>query len=208
MDAQLGRFIDALERAGLAERTVVLVVGDHGEAFAEHGTKYHGSRLYREELEVPFIICDLGGALPALPDPSRRATTLDVAPTLLDLAGLPVPGRMRGASLFKPVADPPPVYCICIPDPLRPNEQSIGRLAALVTPGEKIIVRADGAVEYYALAEDPAEERDRAEAAPARLTELRAKLDELRATIDAPPPATRDLDDETVEKLRALGYIN
>jgi len=207
MDSELGRFFDELERAGLADRTVVLVVGDHGEAFGEHGTKYHGFRLYREEVEVPFIVCDLGGALPDAPDPARRGTTLDVAPTILDLAGLPIPERMRGASLFKPVAAPTPAFCICVPDPLRESKQSIGRLEALVTPTENIIAHADGVVEYYDLTSDPAEENDLAASAPERVAELRAVLDELRATVDAPPPASRDLDAETADKLRTLGYI-
>ncbi|HUU57004.1 MAG TPA: sulfatase [bacterium] len=207
MDSQLGRFFDALARAGLAERTVVLVVGDHGEAFGEHGTKYHGFHLYREELEVPFIVCDLGGELPDVPEPSRRATTLDVAPTLLDLAGLPIPDRMRGESLFRPLAAPPPAYCICVPDPLRQSKQSLGRLEALVTPAEKLIARADGVAEYYDLTVDPAEETDLAESAPDRVAELRAALDEFRASVDAPPAGARDLDGESAAKLRALGYI-
>jgi arylsulfatase A-like enzyme len=207
VDAEIGRFVRGLERAGVAESTVVLVVGDHGEAFREHGTKYHGFRLYREELEIPFIICDLGGQLPKIPEPERRATTLDVAPTLLDLAGLPVPDRMRGHSLFRPLAAPPPAYCICVPDPLRRSRQSIGRLEALVTASDKIIAHADGREEYYDLTEDPAEKNDLAETAPDRVAASRAALDEMRATVERPPPAARDLSDESIDKLRALGYI-
>ena len=207
MDFELGRFFDELERAGLADRTVVFVVGDHGEAFGEHGTKYHGFRLYREEIEVPFIVCDLGGPLPAAPGPARTATTLDVAPTILDLAGFPIPERMRGASLFKPLDAPVPAYCICVPDPLRQSKQSIGRLEAFATPAEKLIEHADGVAEYYDMTDDPAEQNDLAASAPERVAELRAALDEIRATVDAAPTEGRDLDAETADKLRALGYI-
>jgi arylsulfatase A-like enzyme len=207
MDAELGRFLAELERAGLAAGTVVLVVGDHGEAFGEHGTKYHGFRLYREEIEVPFIVCDLGGALPDAAGSARAATTLDIAPTILDLAGLAVPERMRGTSLFKPAAAPPPAYCVCVPDPLRESRQSIGRLQALVTPAEKLILHDDGVAEYYDLTADPAEDNDLAEAVPEHVVELRAALDEIRATVDAPPPEARELSAETAAKLRALGYI-
>jgi arylsulfatase A-like enzyme len=207
MDSELGRFFDELERARLANRTVVLVVGDHGEAFDEHGTKYHGFRLYREEIEVPLIVCDLGGALPAAPEPTRPATTLDVAPTILDLAGLPVPERMRGVSLFKPLPAPIPAYCICVPDPLRQSKQSIGRLEALATLSEKLIVHADGVAEYYDLTDDPAEGNDLSASAPERVAQLRAALGEIRTTVDAAPTEGRDLDAETADKLRALGYI-
>ena len=108
MDAELGRLLDGLATLGLADRTVVMVVGDHGEAFREHGTQYHGFRLYEEEVRVPFIVGDLGGDLPTPPRPPAMATTLDVAPTLLDLAGLPIPPTMRGRALFSSAAAPPP----------------------------------------------------------------------------------------------------
>jgi arylsulfatase A-like enzyme len=206
MDAEIGRFFAGLERARLASRTLVLVVGDHGEAFGEHGTKYHGFRLYGEEIRVPFIVCDLGGSLPALPEAPLQVTTLDVAPTILDLAGLPVPRNMRGRALFRN-ADPTPAYCICVPDPLRKNKDAVGRMDAFATPEEKLILHADGNAEYYDLAEDPEEKDDSARERPARVAELRAALEVVRAGVEPSPPPTREIDSDTMDKLRALGYI-
>ena len=206
MDAEIGRFLAELERARLAPRTLVLVVGDHGEAFGEHGTKYHGFHLYGEEIRVPFIVCDLGGSLPTLPGPPLQVTTLDVAPTMLDLAGLAVPRTMRGRPLFRN-ADATAAYCICVPDPLRKNKDAVGRLNALATPEEKIILHADGYAEYYDLAKDPGEANDLARERPARVAELRAALEAVRAGVEPSPPPARDLDSETMDKLRALGYI-
>jgi choline-sulfatase len=206
MDAEIGRFLAELERARLAPRTLVLAVGDHGEAFGEHGTKYHGFRLYGEEIRVPFIVCDLGGSLPALPEPPLQVTTLDVAPTTLDLAGLAVPRSMRGRPLFRTV-EATPAYCICVPDPLRKNKDAVGRLDALATPEEKLILHADGNAEYYDLAEDPGETTDSARERPARVAELRAALEAVRAGVEPSPPPTREIDSETMDKLRALGYI-
>jgi len=171
MDAEIGRFLTTLERKGLAERTIVAVVGDHGEAFGDHGTKYHGFRLYHEEIDVPFIISDLGGNLPTLPVAQRQVTTLDVAPTLLDLAGIPVPSTMRGRALFGD-AKPAAAYCICVPEPLRESKYSIGRLEALVTPEEKLIVHGDGTAEYYDLTKDPGETNDLVGEQPGRVAAL------------------------------------
>ncbi|NIT36532.1 MAG: sulfatase-like hydrolase/transferase [candidate division Zixibacteria bacterium] len=206
MDAEIGRFLGELERRALAPRTLVLIVGDHGEAFGEHGTKYHGFRLYDEEIKVPFVVCDLGGSLPRLPEPALQVTTLDVAPTTLDLAGLAVPRTMRGRPLFRN-ADATPAYCIRVPDPLRKNRDAVGRLDALATPEEKIILRAEGSAEYYDLAEDPGETNDLARERPARVAELRVALEAVRAGVEPSPPPARELDSETMDKLRALGYI-
>ncbi len=206
MDAEIGRFLDELERVRLASRTLVLAVGDHGEAFGEHGTKYHGFRLYGEEIRVPFIVCDMGGSLPAPAGPSLQVTTLDVAPTILDLAGLAVPRNMRGRPLFR-TANATPAYCIRVPDPLRTNKDAVGRLDAFATAEEKLILHADGKAEYYDLAEDPEETNDLARERPARVAELRAALEAIRAGVEPSPAPTREIDSDTMDKLRALGYI-
>lgn len=207
MDAEIGRFLDALDDMGMAQRTTVVVVADHGEAFGEHGTKYHGFRLYREEIEVPLIICDLGGNLPPLPDAPGAASTLDVAPTVLDLAGIPVPSSMRGRALFRNVAPAPAAYCICVPEVRRKSRYAIGRLDALVTPEEKLIVHGAGAAEYYDLAEDPYEKEDLVDEKPERVAELLATLERIRASVEPAPAPTFSTDPETIDKLRALGYI-
>ena len=74
------------------------VVGDHGEAFGERGHWVHGESLYEEEIRIPLILVNpLLGA-------ERRSSTLgglvDVAPTVMDVLQLPVPGVWQGRSLF------------------------------------------------------------------------------------------------------------
>jgi arylsulfatase A-like enzyme len=88
-DAAFGRLRDGLRRRGLDERTLYVVVGDHGEAFFEHeGNFAHSLFLYAETVRVPFFV-----AAPGLWRGQRRAPQLasliDVAPTVLDLLGLP-----------------------------------------------------------------------------------------------------------------------
>jgi arylsulfatase A-like enzyme len=207
MDAEIGRFLDALDDMGMRQRTTVVVVADHGEAFGEHGTKYHGFRLYHEEIEVPLIVCDLGGNLPPLPDAPGPVSALDVAPTILDLAGIPIPPSMRGHALFRETESSSPIYCICVPEVRRESKYAIGRLEALVAPGEKLIVHNDGSLEYYDLAADPFEKDDVADERRDRVAALLATIEGVQATVEPAPAAVLSTDQDTIDKLRALGYI-
>jgi arylsulfatase A-like enzyme len=96
VDQQLGRLLDALERYGIADRVILIVQADHGEAFGEHGSQTHGTTLYDEVLRVPLMF-KIPGVTP------RRVTTpvstMDLGPTILESFGLPVPASFMGQSL-------------------------------------------------------------------------------------------------------------
>ena len=98
-DLHLGRLFDELKAKGLYDKTIVVVTGDHGEAFGEHGYETHGYHLY--ETKVPLII-----RVPGLPP--RRATTpaghVDIMPTLANLAGAAPTADMMGRSLVDVLA--------------------------------------------------------------------------------------------------------
>lgn len=97
-DIALGNLLRQLRERGLAEDTLVIVVGDHGEAFGQHGQQTHASRIYEENLHVPLILINprlFNGA----EDPVIGGL-LDIAPTTMDLLGLPVPESWQGRSLF------------------------------------------------------------------------------------------------------------
>lgn len=102
VDAEVARIYDALKEIGLAERTVVVIVGDHGEEFFEHDGFYHGHDVYEELVHVPFIVLwpqrpEFQG-LPARID--APVSLMDVFPTLVDLLDLPQPAApMIGRSL-------------------------------------------------------------------------------------------------------------
>ncbi len=100
VDAQLGRLFDGLRERGLADDTLVVVTGDHGEAFGDpHGAWGHGSRVYDECARVPMMLWN-----PKLfAEGGRRATVgghVDVNPTITDLLGVPASPIWRGRSLF------------------------------------------------------------------------------------------------------------
>jgi len=92
-DAEFGRLLDSLERSGQADRTLVLVLSDHGEEFLEHGGLSHARTLYEEVLRVPCIL-RVPGREPAVVD--ERIDLADLAPTLLALLGMPALPRADG----------------------------------------------------------------------------------------------------------------
>src|SRR6266540_2918260 len=95
-DFHIGRVLEALDASPLANRTVVILTGDHGEAFGEHGEFFHGTEVWDEIVHVPLLI-RVPGAKPRRI--ARRVSHVDIAPTIMDLAGLPPDPGARGESL-------------------------------------------------------------------------------------------------------------
>jgi len=104
MDAQVGRLLDTLERLNLSDNTIVVLWGDHGYLLGQHG-QWMKQSLFEESAQVPLLI-----AAPHMQGNGqacrRIVETIDIYPTLCDLAGLPVPDGLEGTSL-KPVMDAP-----------------------------------------------------------------------------------------------------
>ena len=102
VDHQLEGFWGEVERLGLADETTLVVTSDHGEEFAEHGLLAH-TQVYPECLHVPLLVVH-----PARREPLRippLVELIDLAPTLLELAGAPLP-QMSGRSLLPLLSDP------------------------------------------------------------------------------------------------------
>jgi arylsulfatase A-like enzyme len=99
LDDGIGEVLATLDQLGLADDTLVLLFGDHGESFTEHGIFFEHHGLYDCTLRVPFI-ARWPGRIPA----GRRLPQLlqhqDIAPTLLEAAGIPVPEEMDGCSFW------------------------------------------------------------------------------------------------------------
>ena len=103
-DAQVGRLMEALQRSGAAENTVIVLWGDHGWHLGEHSV-WGKHTLFEESLRSPLIISH-----PDLPHPGKPTDsiveTLDLFPTLCELAGLPAPDYVHGVSLRSLLEDP------------------------------------------------------------------------------------------------------
>jgi len=97
-DHQIGVLLDSLRARGELEGMLVVIIGDHGEEFMDHGGIGHGHTMYQELLTVPLIMA--GTPLLAGADTSADAAQIDILPTLLVLAGSPIPAGAEGIDLF------------------------------------------------------------------------------------------------------------
>lgn len=156
-DDALGRLFDAVDELGLADRSLIVVTSDHGEAFLEHGRVLHRT-VYNEVAHVPLIL--RGPGVEAGTRIASPVQLIDLLPTFLDLAGLPPDPGLQGRSLSKLLAgveDPTPVDALTI-------ASFDGRRTALVRGHWKLIFEAPGLdEELFDLATDPGEARNRVE---------------------------------------------
>ncbi len=204
-DDAVAEILALLDEHELDARTVVLVTSDHGEEFLEHGTLKHGYQLFEETTRVPLILHVPGAG-------ARRAMDavvghMDIAPTLLDLLGLPVPESFRGQSFAGLLRGEP------FPERSIVSETSwrgIG-LASLRRGRWKLIAdRQAGTHWLFDMVADPAERDDRSAAEPALLAELQSELDAALASgaSAALGDTTGTGDPETEKALEALGYFD
>jgi hypothetical protein len=101
-DAALGMLMQGLRERRLADRTLWIVFGDHGEAFGQHEGNYgHTFNLYEENVHVPLVIASADPVTGQLRS-NRVVSLVDVAPTLLELAGITVPETYQGRSMLAP----------------------------------------------------------------------------------------------------------
>ncbi|HEV3259527.1 MAG TPA: sulfatase [Gemmataceae bacterium] len=99
-DASLGTLLRGLQERGLERDTLVVVIGDHGEAFGQHpGNFGHMLFTYEENVHVPFLVA-AAGAIDGPVRVKRVASEVDLGPTVLDLLGLPAPEDYQGRSLL------------------------------------------------------------------------------------------------------------
>ena len=209
MDAQIGRLIAELEKLKLDRQTLIVVVGDHGEAFGEHGEQQHGYFVYDTTLHVPMI-WRCPGLIPARQRLNTPVRTIDVAPTILDLLGLPPLARAQGASLrplllARGAAPAEPAYAESLDAWL---QFQLSPLRSLATAEWKYILSPRP--QLYHLPDDRAEERNVIDQHADVAADLREQLRRLIA--DAPAAASAEdsalsLSSAELAQLQSLGYV-
>jgi arylsulfatase A-like enzyme len=202
MDGELGRLVASLQAEDLWENTWLIVTADHGEQLGERGRYLHGESLDPHEIRVPLLISGpkRQGSIVDTP-----VSLIDLAPTILGLAGLDVPDSFHGRSL-EPALNGEPVPATPVVAELfqrwdRPPLDSL----AVVSGSDLIVLETDGGLVRFDAERDPLRLRPRA----ATRRELSRALGELESSIDLsrePPEEPPRVSPQTRERLRALGY--
>ncbi len=208
-DAQLGRVIAFLEGRGLLDRTIVVVVGDHGESLGEHGEGTHGFFIYETALHVPFAI-----RAPFARTASRRVPsivrTVDLLPTVLDLLGEAPPQDGPGQSLVPLMTgDSQDLALDGYAEAMYPLHHYGWSALRAFRLGRYKLIDAPRP-ELFDLEQDPGETTNLYEAQSAIGDRLRTALRGMETSFARAAPATRpavDLDPESREQLRSLGYV-
>lgn len=212
-DSEIGRLLDELDNLGLTERTLIVLVSDHGEGLGEHDEATHGYLVYEPTLRVPFIM--------RFPETSKMkeqemrgrrvefpVRLIDLMPTLLDAAGLEAEARMDGRSVMPLIKG----------ETLRPEFSYFETLYPYfayrwcplrgVRFGEWKYIRGPEE-ELYNLRQDPGERNNLAGAESERMLELNKALRELmRLEAEARPAGQSEMTAEEMRRLAALGYIS
>ena len=235
MDAEIGRLLERLRGLGLADDTLVVFTADHGEEFLEHGRMFHGQTVYGELTNMPLIVWG-PRFVPRGVEVAATVETVDVMPTILDLAGLPHPDGLQGSStvpLFSRgggprsgvvaagtgVGEHGPAFsekAVTRPGGGGPPPHDTESFA-ITLDGSKLVhnTRRPAGVPEFELFDahaDALNQQDVAASHPEvveRLArELAAWREALAAARLAPDSqATQDLAPEELERLRSLGYV-
>jgi Tfp pilus assembly protein PilF len=207
-DRGVGRLLAWLEEHGALDDTLVVLTADHGESLGEHGEPTHGIFIYDATIRVP-LLWRYPRALPAGRTYDGPVRHIDIVPTMLALLGLPGGEKTQGVDLAPALQGrtPPPVLVQYSEARLAEEGFGMAPLSGVREGGRKYI-RAPRP-EWYDLRADPRELDNRYPNDPAAAAALEKQLDAITSdsagrALAAP---TRQIDRETEDMLRALGYL-
>jgi arylsulfatase A-like enzyme len=214
-DAAVGKLIIALQQRKIYENTAVIVVADHGESLGAHGEDTHGIFLYDETIHVPLLVklpegrpaTKLAATRVAATRVAAKVRLVDISPTLLEIAAIPVPSQMLGQSLLRVArasgsASDQPVYSRT-DLPLRgfgwsPLESW--------RAGKYLYIRAPKP-ELYDLVADPGAAHNLAQTSKATLDTMAAQLDNFDRHFSGEAGKSAELSSSEMQKLASLGYV-
>jgi len=212
-DREMGAIFDALSAGGRFDRVLTIVVGDHGEGLMQRGHMHHGLTIHEEQMRVPFVFhWPYGLKKPVVIE--APVEIVDLAPTVLELAGIAPESQFQGTSLARVMrgeaaADPERTVF------LQRRRYDPTEIEGIRVVGEQlglrlgrwkyIEAREEGTYALFDLVTDPGERRNLFETQDGKSDEL-AHI--LHAWADSSAgPAAPPVSPEDAEKLRALGYV-
>lgn len=214
LDKQLGVLFEGLKQRGLYDSTAIVFVSDHGEEFFDHQGWWHGQTLYEELLRVPLLI-KLPKSLRGGEASDDMARLIDLAPTMLQVAGLPPGPAMSG----RPLCDPSGVFTNADIVYSYAHNDFEGNLQQGVRSRDRALIKANednprgvAPVELYDMTSDPTQQHNLAQS-PEHQDEV-VQLDEIISDFlrliheNAPEPgAAVEIDPNLQQQLEALGYL-
>ena len=202
-DAILRALFSELERIGFLENALVIITSDHGEEFGDHGGLLHRVTLFEELLHIPVILYGTGVA-EGVVDPVL-ISLIDIAPTILAAAGLPITDAMEGRDLLGDLSEPGW-------GEQRVFAQYTSLRYAIRTPRFKLIqYPKTQRLQLYDLRRDPGESRNVRRKHEELTAALLAELEEWKRALPEPVNTHGEqveLPESTIEELIALGYLD
>ncbi len=212
LDEELRKLFVDLE---ILENTLIIVVGDHGEEFWEHGKLGHSHSLYDELLQVPFFLYGPDCGVPVGITVGGDAALIDIVPTVAGRIGITPHESVQGVNLWpvirkrKPVGDRTLFAHLVRKKEEIPGDLDL-TLFGVITPDSKLIHSSGGKTELYDRATDSLEKKNLAPSEKASVDSLVAMMELVQKAgpLFAAESAAVTLDSAEIEHLRALGYIH
>ncbi|MBI4787791.1 MAG: sulfatase [Chloroflexi bacterium] len=219
VDSRIGQIVGWLQATNMLDRTMVIVTADHGENVGDHGMMAHKYCLYDTLLHVPLIIHYPNGST-TTGRVSHQVQTLDLVPTILGMLGEKDSETLRALQGYDLLSAARRDFTIA--EQSRPDLSKfhtrfpgvdVSRFDRALTmirdDRYKFIWTSDGKHELYERASDPAERHNLVEILPTVAAGLHARMEDWRGGFTPATPAgpTPEFDQEVVERLQALGYL-
>jgi arylsulfatase A-like enzyme len=210
---RLAGLVDLWDASGRGDQSLVIITSDHGEGLGQHGFWSHGMNVHDEALRIPMLVRFPAGMRPEV-QADAPVSLLDVAPTVLHAAGLPLPGDLDGGSLAAGTPRRPTFVAQRMRYLYRDRPPGVRNWRAgdgfAITEGDfKLVVEFEGPAALYNLAVDPLETANLAGSGGEVEARMRRRLDDwltAHPDVAAWPPAPPDA--ERLRVLKSLGYVD
>lgn len=210
VDSQVGRVLAYLDAHNLSDRTIVVVMGDHGESLHEHGEATHGFFIYESTVHIPLIIRAPFSAIRGGRRVAEVVRSVDVMPTVLDLLGIPSPKGIEGVSVSSLMTGAAKELGLeSYSEALYPlHHFGWSDLRAMRTGRYKLI--ASPRPELYDLQDDPGEHHDLFAQREALGNRMLDRLRQRESRFSKPDESQKqavEVDPDARARLAALGYV-